>query len=54
MITQLHRLIGREEFDYPALKHALAGYANPNQKIGALIRKVGHSARFIEGLGRRT
>lgn len=49
MESLLRKRIGREEFDYPALHSALAGYANPRDKIGSLLRK-GVIIRVKKGL----
>ncbi len=35
----MRNMIGREEFDYPALMAALARYANPRDKVRSLLRK---------------
>ncbi len=49
MDALLRKRIGREEFDYLALQSALAGYANPRDKIGSLLRK-GVIIRVKKGL----
>ena len=38
-MRELSRRIGREEFDYQALMAALSGYANPRDKVTALLRR---------------
>jgi hypothetical protein len=49
MATDLRRTIGREEFDYPALMAALSDYANPRDKVTALLRR-GEIIRVKKGL----
>jgi predicted transcriptional regulator of viral defense system len=49
MIMNLRELIGREEFDYPALMAALSGYANPRDRVTALLRR-GDILRVKKGL----
>jgi len=49
MNNALRNLIGREEFDYPALMSALSGYANPRSKVTSLLRK-GVIVRVKKGL----
>lgn len=49
MEASLHRAIGREEFDYPALMAALSTYANPHVKITSLLKK-GVIIRVKKGL----
>ncbi len=41
--------IGREEFDYPALMAALSGYANPRDRVTALLRR-GDIIRVKKGI----
>lgn len=45
----LRRIVGREEFDYVALMSALKGYANPRDKVTALLRQ-GTIVRVKKGL----
>jgi hypothetical protein len=45
----LRQLIEREEFDYPALMAALSSYANPRDKVTALLRR-GDVVRVKKGL----
>lgn len=49
MENKLRNIIGREEFDYPSLMTALAGYANPRSKVTSLLRK-GVIIRVKKGL----
>lgn len=49
MTRDLRKLIGREEFDYPALMSALANYANPRDKVTSLLRQ-GVIIRVKKGL----
>jgi hypothetical protein len=49
MTINLRRRIGREEFDYQALMGALSEYANPCDKVTALIRR-GDIVRIKKGL----
>jgi len=49
MEPNLRNIIGREEFDYPALMSALADYANPRSKVTSLLRK-GVIVRVKKGL----
>jgi hypothetical protein len=49
MEPDLRKRIGREEFDYPALMAALAEYANPRDKVTALLRR-GVILRVKKGL----
>jgi hypothetical protein len=48
-MRDLRQLIGREEFDYQALMAALSGYANPRDRVTALIRR-GDVIRVKKGL----
>lgn len=48
-MVNLRQRIGREEFDYPALMAALAGYANPRDRVTALLRR-GDIVRVKKGL----
>jgi hypothetical protein len=48
-MRNLRHHIGREEFDYPALMAALSGYANPREKVTALLRR-GDVIRVKKGL----
>lgn len=48
-MNDLRQKIGREEFDYPALMAALSGYANPRDKVTALLRR-GDIIRVKKGL----
>jgi hypothetical protein len=45
----LRQRVGREEFDYQALMAALAGYANPRDKVTSLLRR-GDLIRVKKGL----
>ena len=49
MTIGLRKIINREEFDYPALMSALSAYANPRDKVTALLRK-GVIVRVKKGL----
>ena len=49
MEARLRKIIGREEFDYPALMSVLADYANPRDKVTSLLRK-GVIIRVKKGL----
>ncbi len=49
MDWHIRNIIGREEFDYPALMSVLSRYANPRNKITSLIRK-GIIIRVKKGL----
>lgn len=49
MEPDLRKRIGREEFDYPALMAALGEYANPRDKVTALLRR-GVILRVKKGL----
>jgi len=48
-MRDLRRRIGREEFDYQALMAALSAYANPRDKVTALLRR-GDIIRVKKGL----
>jgi hypothetical protein len=48
-MKDLRQLIEREEFDYPALMAALSSYANPRDKVTALLRR-GDVIRVKKGL----
>jgi hypothetical protein len=48
-MRDLRRRIEREEFDYPALMAALSSYANPRDKVTALLRR-GDVIRVKKGL----
>lgn len=48
-MRDLRRRIGREEFDYQALMAALSEYANPRDKVTALLRR-GDIIRVKKGL----
>jgi hypothetical protein len=48
-MTNLRQRIGREEFDYPALMAALSAYANPRDRVTALLRR-GDIIRVKKGL----
>lgn len=48
-MENLRQRIGREEFDYPALMSALSGYANPRDRVTALLRR-GDIIRVKKGL----
>ncbi|MDX2435852.1 MAG: hypothetical protein QNL88_02270 [Acidobacteriota bacterium] len=48
-MRDLRQQIGREEFDYPALMAALASYANPRDKVTALLRR-GDIVRVKKGI----
>ena len=37
-LNELHRTIGREEFDYPLLTSALSSYSAIDQKINELLK----------------
>jgi len=45
----LRKVIGREEFDYPALMSALGEFRNPRAKVSSLLRK-GDIIRVKKGL----
>jgi hypothetical protein len=48
-MRNLRRQVGREEFDYQALMAALSEYANPRDKVTALLRR-GDIIRVKKGL----
>lgn len=48
-MKNLRQRIGREEFDYPALMAALSGYANPRDRVTAMLRR-GDVIRVKKGL----
>jgi predicted transcriptional regulator of viral defense system len=48
-MRNLKRRVGREEFDYQALMDALSEYANPRDKVTALLRR-GDIIRVKKGL----
>ena len=48
-MRDLRQRLGREEFDYQALMAALSGYANPRDKVTALLRR-GDIIRVKKGL----
>ena len=48
-MRDLRKRIGREEFDYPALMAALSEYANPRDRVTALLRR-GDIIRVKKGL----
>jgi len=48
-MRNLRKRIGREEFDYPALMAALWSYANPRDRVTALLRR-GDIIRVKKGL----
>lgn len=48
-MKNLRQRIGREEFDYPALMSSLSGYANPRDRVTALLRR-GDIIRVKKGL----
>jgi hypothetical protein len=48
-MRDLRRRIGREEFDYQALMAALSAYANPRDRVTALLRR-GDIVRVKKGL----
>ena len=48
-MRNLRQRIGREEFDYPALMAALSGYANPRDRVTAMLRR-GDVIRVKKGL----
>ena len=48
-MRNLRKRIGREEFDYPALMAALSSYANPRDRVTALLRR-GDIIRVKKGL----
>ena len=48
-MRDLRKRIGREEFDYPALMAALSSYANPRDRVTALLRR-GDIIRVKKGL----
>lgn len=48
-MRDLRRRVGREEFDYQALMAALSEYANPRDKVTALLRR-GEIIRVKKGL----
>lgn len=49
MTKNLRQRIGREEFDYPALMEALSEYANPRDRVTAMLRS-GTVIRVKKGL----
>jgi predicted transcriptional regulator of viral defense system len=49
MVRDLWRRVGREEFDYQALMGALSEYANPRDRVTALLRR-GDIIRVKKGI----